>query len=335
MQLGYNRASQEYTYKITLSVWRPFGVDGWIFQRQTDEMRTCGTHQILLRNDETCLLKLLLTRGLGRLFPLHFRMRFWSWKSGRAWLMASFYQKQQEFISGITPIRGKKWHNSVQAPRGLQGSPDLLLAQESGWQPESFHVFPRNEAATSSSMQDQLTVSSDSLMPENQLLQNVHLPCCRYTHLVNFIPSLRTIDYSPFCYRRYLGMSVKQMWSQPLVSWICNSTKRFTNLNQAYQHNPELFRNFKQVVEGAANTSGPQTVLRWLSQRSLRVLWKREGNTMPRCRSTFCSTHAPAGWGHPQETHTNTPEPTHQQPHLRSFTRSHMAARIQEIRTAN
>lgn len=104
------------------------------------------------------------------------------------------------------------------SPRGLQGSPDLLLAQESGWQPESFHVFPRNEAATSSSMQDQLTVSSDSLMPENQLLQNVHLPCCRYTHLVNFIPSLRTIDYSPFCYRRYLGMSVKQMWSQPLVS---------------------------------------------------------------------------------------------------------------------
>lgn len=62
-----------------------------------------------------------------------------------------FYQKQQEFISGITPIRGKKWHNSVQAPRGLQGSPDLLLVHESGWQPESFHVPLQNEAATSSS----------------------------------------------------------------------------------------------------------------------------------------------------------------------------------------
>lgn len=171
-------------------------------------------------------------------------------------------------------------------------------------------------------------------MPENQLLQNVHLPCCRYTHQVNFIPSLRTIDYSPFCYRRYLGMSVKQMWSQPLVSWIYNSTKRFRILNWAYQHDPELFKNFKRVVEGAANTSGPQTVLRWLSQHNLRVLWKREGNTMPRCRSTFCLTHAPAGWGHPQETHTNTPEPTHQQAHLKSFTRSHMAARICEIRAA-
>lgn len=152
-------------------------------------------------------------------------MRFWPWKSGRAWLMSNFYQKQQEFISGITPIRGKKdllsfWQRAQTngtpqfKPKRLTGlswsSPctEMVLCQP-GWQLESRHVLLQNKAPTSSSMQDQLTVSSVSLMPENQFLQNVHLPCCRYIHPVYCIPSLRTTDLSPFCYRRYLGMSVK------------------------------------------------------------------------------------------------------------------------------
>lgn len=44
-----------------------------------------------------------------RLSPLHFRMRFWSWKSGRFWLMSSFYQKQQGFLlDKVRPIRGRE-----------------------------------------------------------------------------------------------------------------------------------------------------------------------------------------------------------------------------------
>lgn len=44
------------------------------------------------------------------------------------------------------------------------------------------------------------------------------------------------------------------------------------------------------MAEGATNTSAPQTILRWLTQHKLRVLWKREGNTTLHCRSTFCSS---------------------------------------------
>lgn len=130
MQLGCNRASQEYRYKIILSVWWPFGVDGWIFQRQNDEMRTLPELPSDAFREWWNMLKLLFPHGPRRLFPLHFKMRFWSWKSGRSWLMSSFYQKQQEFISGKTPIRRKKWHTSVHTPRGLQDSPDILLAQK-------------------------------------------------------------------------------------------------------------------------------------------------------------------------------------------------------------
>lgn len=170
------------------------------------------------------MLKLLFPHGLGTLFPLHFKMRFWSWKSGRAWPMSSFNQKRQEFISGGLQLQGRRiCCPSEQGPKEmayLSSSPKRLTRLswsspctetalcQPDWQLGSFHVLLQNEAATSS-MQEQLTVNSVSLMPENQFLQNVHLPCCRYIYLVNCTPSLRTIDYSPLCYRRYLGLSVR------------------------------------------------------------------------------------------------------------------------------
>lgn len=191
--------------------WRNFSDPNW-----WDDNITRGMYQMLLENDETCLLKLLFPHGLGTLFPCHFRMRFWPWKSGRAWLMSSFYQKQQEFISGITPNRGKEDLLPFWPRTQRNGTPQfkpqeayrmllIFLSLHSisslppGWQLKSFRILLQNEAATSSSMQHQLTVSLVSLMAENQLLQNVHLPWCRYTHLVNCVPSLRTTDYSPFC----------------------------------------------------------------------------------------------------------------------------------------
>lgn len=69
--------------------------------------------------------KLLFPHGLGRLFPLQFRMRFWLWKSGRAWLMSSFYQKHWEFISGITSVRGKEDLLSFWPRAQRNGTPQL------------------------------------------------------------------------------------------------------------------------------------------------------------------------------------------------------------------
>lgn len=77
------------------------------------------------------------------------------------------------------------------------------------------------------------------------------------------------------------------MCSQPIVSWTYKSIKRFRNLNWASKHDPELFRNFIVVVEGATNTSAPQAALRWLTQHNPTVLWKREGNTMPVAEALF------------------------------------------------
>lgn len=142
---------------------------------------------------------------------------------------SSFYQKHQEYISGITPIIGKEDLLSFWPRAQRNGTPQLKpqeaykillifsLHRNSSLPTRlaarSFHILLQNEGATSS-MQDRLAVNSVSLNnsrkpPENQFLQNVHLPRCRYIYLVNCTPSLRTIDYSPFCYRRYLGMSVK------------------------------------------------------------------------------------------------------------------------------
>lgn len=101
-----------------MSVWWPVGVDGWIFQFQsTDENITRSMQQTpFCRHLETLRWewrnmssKATFSTYTWRLSPLHFRMRFWSWKSGRFWLMSSFYQKQQAFLlDKVRPIRGRE-----------------------------------------------------------------------------------------------------------------------------------------------------------------------------------------------------------------------------------
>lgn len=140
-------------------------------------------------------------------------------------LMSSFYQKQQGFLlDRERPVRGKEDLLSLWPRAQRNGTPQfkpqeahrtllmLFSLHRDGSQParpaaSSLNVLLPNEAATFAAMQNQSKVNLVSLMPENQFLQNVHLPCCRYTSLVNCTSLLRMIACSHFCYRRYLGIS--------------------------------------------------------------------------------------------------------------------------------
>lgn len=57
--------------------------------------------------------------------PLHFKMRFWSWKSGMV-CWCRFYQKQQEFLlDRERPVRGKEYLLSLWPRAQRNGTPQF------------------------------------------------------------------------------------------------------------------------------------------------------------------------------------------------------------------